>query len=152
MTEIIVRGYHLDGYQHVNNARYLEFLEEDRWACMRDEIDYFAEQQIAWVIANININYRLPALLGQHLFIETTITKIGNKSSIATQVIKCKETDNVIVDAEVTFVLFDTKANKAVPIADELLKKLLACQRRLAANDGSSADILCNHCSQEVPA
>lgn len=30
MTEIIVRGYHLDGYQHVNNARYLEFLEEDR--------------------------------------------------------------------------------------------------------------------------
>jgi thioesterase-3 len=85
MTEIIIRGYHLDGYQHVNNARYLEFLEEDRWACMSDEIDYFAEQKIAWVVANININYRLPGLLGQHLFIETTVTKIGNKSSIATQ-------------------------------------------------------------------
>ena len=132
MTEIIVRGYHLDGYQHVNNARYLEFLEEDRWACMSNEIDYFAEQKIAWVIANININYRLPALLGQHLFIETTISKIGHKSSIATQVIRCKETKNIIVDAEVTFVLFDTTINKAAPITDELLKKLLACQKKLA--------------------
>lgn len=132
MTEIIIRGYHLDGYQHVNNARYLEFLEEDRWACMGEEIDYLAQQKIAWVIANININYRLPALLGQHLSIETTISKIGNKSSIASQIIRCKETKNVIVDAEVTFVLFDTKSNKAVPIIDELLKMLLACQKKLA--------------------
>jgi len=132
MTEITIRGYHLDGYQHVNNARYLEFLEEDRWACMSDEIDYFAEQKIAWVIANININYRLPALLGQHLFIETTISRIGNKSSIATQIIRCKETNNVIVDAEVTFVLFDTRSNKALPIVDDLLNKLLTCQKKLA--------------------
>ncbi len=31
-TTIRIRGYHLDGYGHVNNARYLEFLEEARWA------------------------------------------------------------------------------------------------------------------------
>ncbi len=29
-TQIKVRGYHLDVYQHVNNARYPEFLEA-RW-------------------------------------------------------------------------------------------------------------------------
>jgi thioesterase-3 len=132
MTEIIIRGYHLDGYQHVNNARYLEFLEEDRWACMSDEIDYLTEHKIAWITANININYRLPALLGQHLFIETTISKIGNKSGIATQIIKCKETKNIIVDAQVTFVLFDTKSNKALPIIDELLKIMQTCQKKLA--------------------
>lgn len=26
-----VLNYHLDGYGHVNNARYLEFLEAARW-------------------------------------------------------------------------------------------------------------------------
>ncbi|MBR9800156.1 MAG: thioesterase, partial [Gammaproteobacteria bacterium] len=26
-TTLTVRGYHLDGYGHVNNARYLEFYE-----------------------------------------------------------------------------------------------------------------------------
>ncbi len=31
-TTVKVRGYHLDIYQHVDNACYLEFLEEARWA------------------------------------------------------------------------------------------------------------------------
>ena len=33
-----VRNYHLDGYGHVNNARYLEFLEEARWAFLRNTV------------------------------------------------------------------------------------------------------------------
>lgn len=132
MTEIIVRGYHLDGYQHVNNARYLEFLEEARWDCLAEDIDYFMQHKIAWIVANININYRLPALLGQHLVIETTINKIGNKSSILSQIIRCKETNNIIIDAEVTFVLFDMKTNKSLPIVDDLLQKLLTSQAKLA--------------------
>ena len=132
MTEIIVRGYHLDGYQHVNNARYLEFLEEARWECLSEDIDYFMQKKIAWIVANININYRLPALLGQHLVIETTIDKIGNKSSILSQIIRCKETNKIIIDAEVTFVLFDMKTNKSLPIIDDLLQKLLISQAKLA--------------------
>ena len=39
LTEIITRGYHMDIYGHVNNARYLEFLEEDRWAQFEAHID-----------------------------------------------------------------------------------------------------------------
>jgi thioesterase-3 len=131
MTEIIIRGYHLDGYQHVNNARYLEFLEEDRWACMSDELDYFTEHKLAWIVANININFRSPALLGQHICIETTISKIGNKSGIVTQVIRCKESNNIVADAEVTFVVFDTKTNKVLPIINEILTKLVNCQQKL---------------------
>jgi len=30
-VQIKVRNYHLDRFGHVNNARYLEFLEEGRW-------------------------------------------------------------------------------------------------------------------------
>lgn len=40
--DIKVRGYHLDLYGHVNNARYLEFLEEARWAYFDDEADLVA--------------------------------------------------------------------------------------------------------------
>ena len=29
--EIKVRGFHIDIFSHVNNARYLEFMEEARW-------------------------------------------------------------------------------------------------------------------------
>ena len=133
MTQIIVRGYHLDGYQHVNNARYLEFLEEARWDCMSDDIDYFTQKKIAWVIVNVNINYRQPALLGQHLVIDTQISKIGSKSGVVNQVIRCRETSNVIVDALVTFVLFDMKQNMVLPLEGQLREKLVSSQDKLAA-------------------
>ncbi|SPY74369.1 Long-chain acyl-CoA thioesterase FadM [Providencia alcalifaciens] len=32
--QIKVLGYHIDVFQHVNNARYLEFYEADRWDWM----------------------------------------------------------------------------------------------------------------------
>jgi len=35
-TQIKVRGYHEDRFGHVNNARYLEFLEEARWAHLEE--------------------------------------------------------------------------------------------------------------------
>ena len=33
-SQIKVRGFHIDVYQHVNNGRYMEFLEEARWEFM----------------------------------------------------------------------------------------------------------------------
>ncbi len=133
MTEIIVRGYHLDGYQHVNNARYLEFLEEARWECMTSDIDTLVKHNAGFVVANININYRAPALLHQHLVVETKISKIGDNSGIVSQVIRCKETGNTVTDAQTTFVLFDMKQHKVMAITGELRNCLESCQQRLSA-------------------
>lgn len=65
-TYIKVRGYHLDVYQHVNNARYLEFLEEARWEWLEDldAFHWMTQNNIAFIVVNININYRKPAVLG----------------------------------------------------------------------------------------
>ena len=48
-TRIPVRGYHLDVYGHVNNARYLEFLEEARWAYFGEHADLnWWQQRVRW--------------------------------------------------------------------------------------------------------
>ncbi|HBB1082702.1 TPA: thioesterase, partial [Escherichia coli] len=54
-TQIKVRGYHLDVYQHVNNARYLEFLEEARWHGLEnsDSFHWMTAHNIAFVVVNI---------------------------------------------------------------------------------------------------
>lgn len=64
-TIIKVRGYHLDVYQHVNNARYLEFLEEARWQWLEDHgaFDWMMKEAIAFMVVNLNINYRRGAVL-----------------------------------------------------------------------------------------
>ncbi|MCP4023889.1 MAG: thioesterase, partial [Desulfobacteraceae bacterium] len=54
--EIKIRSYHTDQYQHVNNARYLEFLEEGRWQLLEDYIDLetFMTQGYLFFVVNIN--------------------------------------------------------------------------------------------------
>ena len=58
--EIKVRGFHIDIFSHVNNARYLEFMEEARWVIIDKYIGIKRMQAkgIIFVVVNININYR----------------------------------------------------------------------------------------------
>lgn len=125
-SEIKVRGFHLDVYQHVNNARYLEFLEEARWAYLEDsgDIEHFQSLGLAWVIVNINISYRAGAHLGQHLVISSKLIKVGDKSAVFRQQITIKGTDIVVVDADITFVMMDQKTQKAVPIIGDVKTRL----------------------------
>ena len=55
---IQIRGYHLDVYGHVNNARYLEFLEEGRWTMFDGKIDLdeWRKNGRSFYVVNININ------------------------------------------------------------------------------------------------
>jgi thioesterase III len=119
---IKVRGYHLDVFGHVNNARYLEFLEEARWAFFEAGAGLTAlmERNISFVVVNININFKRPALLGHRLKIDTTIQKINHRSGVIRQVIRLDGTDTVIADADVTFVLYDNNAGAAAPLKGEL--------------------------------
>lgn len=127
-STIKVRGFHLDIYQHVNNARYLEFLEEARWQYLEEsgDIEYFSSLGYAWAIVNININYRASAYIGDTLELATTLSKIGNKSAVFHQVITKQGTDEVVVDADITFVVLDQKSGRAVPIDGDLLCRMEA--------------------------
>ena len=92
LTEIKVRGYHTDSYGHVNNARFLEFLEEDRWAQLESSIDLgkWARKGLFFLVVNININYRRPVVLGEVINISTKIERIGTKSVVLKQEILFK--------------------------------------------------------------
>jgi thioesterase-3 len=127
-TTIKVRGYHLDVYQHVNNARYLEFLEEARWQWLED-VDAFhwlLEQQLAFVVVNININYRRPAVLGDVLNIESEVSQLSGKSGVIAQRVLLASDNSVVADATLTFVCIDLRTQKAVPMEGELRERMTA--------------------------
>lgn len=126
-TEIKVRGYHLDIYQHVNNARYLEFLEEARWSFFETYplTEKIHKLNLAFVLVNININYRRPAFVQEVLEIRTKVAKVGNKSCMITQGIYLQGTDTLVGDAEVTFCVLDQGTHKAVVIEGEVRELLL---------------------------
>ncbi|WP_158783294.1 thioesterase family protein [Pantoea sp. BAV 3049] len=125
-TTIKVRGYHLDVYQHVNNARYLEFLEEARWAWLEklEAFDWMTENRLAFVVVNININYRRPAVLGDVLEINSQLLELGGKSGVIGQTVILSPGGEAVADARLTFVCIDLRTQKAQPMEGELKRRM----------------------------
>ena len=132
ITKIKVRGYHLDLYQHVNNARYLEFLEEARWTYFEERADLpaFLASGIALIVVNINIDYRHPATMNDELAIATSVKSVGNRSAVIHQRVTLNGSDKVVAEADVTFVAFDGRQNKAVPIEGKMRELLEGLQHQ----------------------
>ena len=83
--KLTVRNYHLDGYGHVNNARYLEFLEEARWTFFQEH-DLLSELKgIMLVVARVDIRYRRPSLEGDVLTFTGRLKDIGTRHIILSQ-------------------------------------------------------------------
>jgi len=127
LSTIRVRGFHIDVYQHVNNARYLEFLEEARWQWMDDSpaFAWLKANHIAFIVVNININYRRPAVLGDILQIDSKLLQLQGKSGVASQVVTLQPGGEAVADAQITFVCIDLKTQKALPLEGELREHLL---------------------------
>ena len=119
---IKVRGYHCDFYGHVNNARFLELLEEARWSYLEDSLDLakWKEQDLGIVVAALTINYRRPAPVDIVLEIRSTVGDIGAKTGIIHQEVFNLATGKLVADADVTFAVVDTKTGRAVPLSGEV--------------------------------
>jgi len=121
-TEITVRSWTLDLYGQVSNAKFLEFLEEARWNHFQGffESGMFMDLGLAFVLVNVNLNYKDAAHLGDVLDIETIIQRIGSKSiTLRHQILKRRD-KTVILDGEVTFVVKDLEKGIAVPITGRM--------------------------------
>jgi thioesterase-3 len=125
-TEIKIRGYHLDFYGHVNNARYLEFLEEGRWSMFENYVDLkkWQQQGRAFFVVNINISYRKPVSLGDVLEVRSFVSAIGERSGVIHQEVYTKGTQTLMADADITFVIADIGSGKALPLTGDLLAEL----------------------------
>ena len=130
-TKIKVRGYHLDLYGHVNNARYLEFLEEARWTFFEEKADLpaFLQSGLALIVVNINIDYRHAATMGDELAIATSVKSVGKRSAIMHQRVELAASGKLVAEADVTFVAYDNRQSKAVAIDGDLLALLQGLQQ-----------------------
>ncbi|MDO5639565.1 MAG: thioesterase family protein [Neisseria sp.] len=123
-TTIRVRGYHLDGYGHVNNARYLEFLEEARWAFFEQHQLMRYLQGEMMVVARIDIRYRRPATAGDILRVDTFVNHVEPRQVQLTQNIVLAEAGKNAVEAEITLVPVSGATGRATDLNPELFQYL----------------------------
>ncbi|SFS77564.1 acyl-CoA thioesterase [Marininema halotolerans] len=121
---IEVRPTEIDVMGHVNNAKYLEYMEwsrEDWYNKMKLPIDVFTEMNVGTVTVNININYRKEARQGELLTIYTESIRKGKSSYVLKHEIR-NENRELVAEADVTSVTIDLKLRKSVEVPSALAK------------------------------
>lgn len=123
-----VRYGDLDPQWHVNNARFLTFIEQARFTYLRrldlwDGVDFF---KIGLIVADIHMSYLAPIKLGQNIQVGIRTSKIGNKSLIFEYQIEDADTGAVLGKAETVMVSYDYNADASMRIPDDWRRKIAA--------------------------
>lgn len=123
-TDIKVMGYHIDFYHHVNNARYLEFMETARWNLLGQEnwLSRLKEQNLGLVIVNITIDYRSSAHMGDILEVRTEFKEVQAHKGLISQNIYQKDSGKLVAEAKVTYVILDLHTGKVGKLDKENLQ------------------------------
>jgi len=124
-TRIKIRGYHEDRFGHVNNARYLELLEEARWDHLQERgVDsrFLKTHGVFPVVVRLTIAYRRPASAGDELDIETRVVGGGRRKIIIAQEARFAGADDTCIEAEMTVVFLDERTGRPVPLCEDLLR------------------------------
>ncbi|MCK5117886.1 MAG: acyl-CoA thioesterase [Candidatus Aegiribacteria sp.] len=128
MLEITVRSTHIDVMGHVNNAKYVEFLEWGRVdEVEREGVDLWdmVKRGLGFAVVNLNLRYRKEAFAGDILVVKTSFREVrNNKIGIIDQLITKKDSNEIVCEAEVTFLIFDMNKHKSITMPDELLRIL----------------------------
>lgn len=118
-----VRNYHLDGYGHVNNARYLEFLEEARWTFF-EEHGFLSEiDGLMLMVVRTDIRYRRAAVDGDILRFEGRLKELTSRHIILTQNIVLPSGKNA-VEAESTLMVVSVESGRSISIPEPLFTLL----------------------------
>jgi len=118
---IEVRYGDLDPQQHVNNARYLTYIEQARIAYVKELglWDGKSFQEIGIILAEVRVTYKAPILWGQAIQVGMKINRLGNKSVDVIYAIEDIPTGDLHATASTVQVAYDYKTSQTIPIPED---------------------------------
>lgn len=124
---IPMRWSDMDEMRHVNNAKYLTFLEDGRGRYLVKACKWNWQKQ-GIILANCNIDYIKPVYFTDFLELFVRVNKIGNKSFEMQYLFIRTVHDEVEVVARATSVqvMFDYQTQQSTEIPLEIKEALLA--------------------------
>ena len=118
-VSISVRWRDMDAMGHVNNAKYVSYLEEARVRWMLGVEGMSLSDRIAPVVAATNINYRLPIVWPNDIVVELFVERLGNSSvTIGHRIVDQNDDSKLYSDGNVVVVWMDTQTGKSAPLPE----------------------------------
>lgn len=129
-----VRYGDLDPQGHVNNAKYLTYLEQGR-------IFYFRHLKL-WeggsflnfgvILADLQITFRKAIQFGDPVRVGVRISRLGNKSMTSEYRIENAEDASEYATGSSVLVAYDYHNNRSIPIPEEYRKAIMKFEGLLA--------------------
>ncbi len=121
-----VRYGDIDPQWHVNNARFLTFIEHARFYYLKelgifDGKDYWA---LPLIVGDMHVRYILPIEAGVNVDVWMGVTKIGNRSLVIGSDLTGENGTPLYARAETILVGYDYLTKKSAPISDDLRKRI----------------------------
>ncbi len=124
--QTLIRENHLDTFGHVNNATYLELLEEARWEFLNTRgfgLTTIQERGVGPVVLECNLKFLKELRLRQLITIESQIMSYEKKIGVMRQDI-FNEQDELSCKAQMTFGFFDLNNRKLILPTPEWLEAI----------------------------
>lgn len=116
-TPMSVRWRDLDAFNHVNNSKYLIYLEEARLQWMLGIPGLGIDDHVAPVVAASQLNYRRPITWPSQLVIELFVERLGNTSvTIGHRIVDANQADVLYCDGNVVMVWIDRDSGQAAAL------------------------------------
>jgi len=123
-----VRYGDLDAQRHVNNAKYLTYLEQARLEYVRQlglwDGETFAE--LGMIVAEVQITYRAPIHFGQAVRVGVRVARLGNKSMLMEYQLENAQDSGLFASATSVQVAYDYQVGKSMPVPELWRKKIAA--------------------------
>ena len=121
---IPLRWSDMDGFHHVNNARYLTFLEQARIEWFETIDEPWVTETAAPVVASATLNFKRPIEYPARLFAELFTERLGNSSVVIGHRIVADD-GTLHCDGHVVMVWIDRRSGASTALPE--------CVRRAAA-------------------
>jgi len=116
-----VRWRDMDAMGHVNNAKYISYLEEARVRWMLGVPGVSMNDAVAPVVAATHVNYRAPIVWPDDIVVELFVERLGSSSVTIGHRITSLEDESVLYsDGHVVVVWMDTRSGRSAPLPDAI--------------------------------
>lgn len=114
-----VRWRDLDAFNHVNNSKFLSYLEEARLRWMMTIPGEWIDENVAPVVAAAHINYRRPIAWPGEIAVELFVERLGNTSlTIGHQIVDADDAGVLYADGNVVMVWIDKHGGRAAALPE----------------------------------
>ena len=114
-----VRWRDLDAFNHVNNSKFLSYLEEARLRWMVTLPGEWIDDNVAPVVAASHVNYRRPIAWPAEILVELFVERLGNTSLTIGHRILDREDDTILyADGNVVMVWIDKQHGQPASLPD----------------------------------